>query len=59
MTKMTKPNLEDFTLLKVKLITGGYISISNYDQKIKPFTDLKSAFDKINIMIIGVKYHYR
>ena len=56
---MTKPKLEDFTLLKVKLITGGYISISNYDQKIKPFTDLKSAFDKINIMIIGVKYHYR
>jgi hypothetical protein len=37
----------------------GYIYYDNYHQKIKPFTDLKSAFDQIDIMIAGVKYHYR
>ena len=37
----------------------GYISVNNYDQKIGHFTDLQSAFDKIDIMIAGAKYHYR
>ena len=40
-------------------ITGMSFHYSNYEQKIRPSADLKSAFDKIDIMIIGTKYHYR
>lgn len=32
--------------------------IGNSGVIIKPFTDLKSAIDKINIIVGGVKYHY-
>ena len=37
----------------------GYISANNYHEKINSFTDLQSAFDKIDVMISGAKYHYR
>ena len=37
----------------------GYISVNNYAQKISHFTDLQSAFDEIDVMIAGAKYHYR
>lgn len=37
----------------------GYISLDNYHEKINSFTDLQSAFDKIDTMIAGAKYHYR
>jgi len=40
-------------------ITNYSVHYSNYDQKIKPFTDLQSAFDKIDTMIAGVTHHYR
>ena len=35
---------------------GGHYN--NYDQKIKPFIDLKSALAKIDVMIKGGTYHY-
>lgn len=37
----------------------GYMSVNNYHEKINSFTDLQSAFDKIDVMIAGAKYHYR
>ena len=37
----------------------GYVSVNNYYEKINSFTDLQSAFDKIDVMIAGAKYHYR
>ena len=38
------------------LWSNGYVC--NYDEKIESFTDLKSAFNRIDIMIEGIKYHY-
>jgi len=37
----------------------GYISVNNYDEKIKSFDNLHDAFAKIDSMIAGAKYHYR
>ena len=58
-TKETKWKYVDKWGKCLFFITCGYIYHDNYDQKIKPFTDLKSAFDKIDIMVKGINYHYR
>lgn len=33
-------------------------SISNHDQRCKPFNTLKCALERIDMMIEGIKYHY-
>lgn len=35
------------------------LGFNNYECKIEPFKDLKSAFDKIDVMIKGETYHYK
>lgn len=37
----------------------GYLDVNNYHNKIKPFTDLQTALDKIDKMISGAIYHYK
>jgi hypothetical protein len=39
--------------------TYGYVSVNNYHEKIKSFDNLQDAFDKIDLMIAGAKFHYR